>query len=342
MSFFARWILVPVALAGVLVASACGSDDGPKTAPAGSVAVVGDTEIPKSEFDRIIGQAEKSYEAQGQEFPKTGSPEYNALRDSIVASLVERAEFELEAEEMDIQVTDAEIEKRLDELKQQFFEGDDDKYRKEIAKQGLTDEQVQDEIRARLISEKLYEAVTASVKVTDADIKAYYDKNKAQFEQPESRETRHILVKTKARADDIHSRLEGGADFAQLARQYSQDASSAKKGGKYTAVKGASVEPFDKFVFNADTGDLSEPVKTQFGWHVIEVLSDIKPKAVTPLKEVEQSIRDTLLRDKQNEAMRKWVNDLKDKYADQIAYAPGFAPPPSSTDTGEATTTSTQ
>lgn len=337
MSFFSRWIFVPAALTIALVAPACGSDDAPGTAPAGSVAVVGDKEIPKAEFDRIIGQAEKSYEAQGQEFPKTGSPEYNNLRDSIVRSLVERAEFELEAEEMDIEITDAEIEKRLDELKQQFFEGDDEKYRKEIAKQGLTDKQVRDEIRARLISEKLFEAVTGTVKVTDADIKAYYDKNKAQFEQPESREVRHILVKTKARADDIHARLEGGDDFAKLAAQYSQDASSAKKGGKYNAVMGASVQPFDKFVFAADTGDLSEPVKTQFGWHVIEVLSDIKPKSVTPLKEVEQSIRDTLLREKQNGAMRKWVNGLDEKYADQIAYAPGFAPPV--TETAETTAT---
>jgi hypothetical protein len=70
---------------------------------------------------------------------------------------------------------------------------------------------------------------------------------------------------------------------------------------------------------------------------VIEVLSDIKPKSVTPLAEVEQSIRDQLLREKQDEAMRTWVNDLDEKYADQIAYAPGFAPPP--TATGETTTT---
>jgi parvulin-like peptidyl-prolyl isomerase len=337
MSFFARCIVVPVALALALVAPACGSDDAPETAPPGTVAVVGDIEIAKSEFDRLIEQAKTSYEAQGQEFPKTGSPEYNDLRDSIVSSLVERAEFELEAEEMDIEVTDEEVEKRLDELKKQFFQGDEEKYRKEITKQGLTDEQVRDEIRARLISEKLYEAVTSSVKVTDADIKAYYDKNKAQFEQPESREVRHILVKNKARADEIRSGLESGANFAKLAKQYSQDSSSADKGGKYTAVKGASVAPFDEFVFEAETGDLSQPVKTQFGWHVIEVLSDVKPKSTTPLTEVEQSIRDTLLREKQNEAMRKWVNDLAEKYADQIAYAPGFAPPP--TATGETTAT---
>ena len=72
---------------------------------------------PQVEFDRIIKRARASCEAQGQEFPKTGSPEYIALRDSIVRSLVERAEFALEAEELDIEVTDEEIEKRLDELK---------------------------------------------------------------------------------------------------------------------------------------------------------------------------------------------------------------------------------
>jgi foldase protein PrsA len=340
MSFFARCILVPAALAVALVATACGSDGGPDTAPPGSVAVVGDIEIPKSDFDRIIKLAQSSYEAQGQEFPKTGSPEYNSLRDSIVASLVERAEFELEAEEMDIEVTDEEVDKRLDQRRKETGLEDDDKYRKELAKQGLTDEQVRDEIRARLISEKLYEAVTSTVKVTDADVKAYYDKNKAQFERPESREVRHILVKKKDLADDIRAQLESGADFAKLAKRYSEDTSSADKGGKYTAVKGQSVEEFDKFVFDAETGDLSQPVKTQFGWHVIEVLSDIKPKSVTPLNEVEQSVRDTLLREKQNEAMRKWVNDLDEKYADQIAYAPGFAPPV--TKTAETNPTETE
>ena len=102
----------------------------------------------------------------------------------------------------------------------------------------------------------------------------------------------------------------------------------------------ASLTWLSGVVFDADTGDLSQPVKTQFGWHVIEVLSDIKPKSVTPLAEVQQSIRDTLLREKQNEAMRKWVNDLEDKYADQIAYAPGFAPP--ATKTTETTQTDTE
>jgi parvulin-like peptidyl-prolyl isomerase len=337
MSLFARSIVLPAALALAFIAPACGSDEGPKSVPPGAIAVVGDQEIEKAEFDRLIKQAETSAKAQGQEFPQTGSPEYNDLKDAIVRSLVERAEFAQEAEEMGLEVTDAEVEKRLDELKQQFFQGDEEKYRKEIEKQGLTDERVREEIRARLVSEKIYEKVTSGVKVSQADIKAYYDKNKAQFQRPESREVRHILVKKESQAIDIYEQLRDGANFAALAKKFSQDPSSASKGGKYTAVKGQSVAPFDKFVFAADTGDLSRPVKTEFGFHVIEVLSDIKPKSVTPLKEVEASIRDTLLREKQNETMRDWVNDLQAKYKDEIAYAPGFAP--AATTTGETTGT---
>ena len=337
MSLFARTVFLPAAFALVCIAPACGGDEGAKSVPAGAIAVVGDQEIEKAEFDRLIEQAETSAKAQGQEFPKTGSPEYNDLKDAIVRSLVERAEFELEAEEMNIEVTDAEVEKRLDELKQQFFQGDEDKYRKEIEKQGLTDERVREEIRARLLSEQLYEKVTSTVKVSQADIKTYYDENKAQFERPESREVRHILVKKESQAVDIYDQLRDGANFAALAKKFSQDTSSASQGGKYTAVKGQSVAPFEKFVFAADTGDLSRPVKTDFGFHVIEVLSEIKPKAPTPLEEVQSSIRDTLLREKQNETMREWVNDLQEKYKDEIAYAPGFAP--AATTTGEATTT---
>jgi foldase protein PrsA len=338
MSLFTRILLLPAVLALVLVGAACGSDEGSaKSVPAGAIAVVGDQEIEKAEFDRLIKQAETSAKAQGQEFPETGSPEYNDLKDAIVRSLVERAEFELEAEEMGIEVTDAEVNKRLDELKQQFFQGDEEKYRKEIAKQGLTDERVREEIRSRLLSEKIYERVTSTVKVSQADVKAYYDENKTQFQQPESREVRHILVKKESQAMDIYQQLLDGANFAALAKRFSQDTTSATKGGKYTAVKGQSVAPFDKFVFAADTGDLSRPVKTEFGFHVIEVLSDIKPKAITPLKEVEASVRDTLLREKQNETMREWVNDLQEKYKDEVAYAPGFAP--AATTTGETTGT---
>jgi foldase protein PrsA len=330
-------------LALALAASGCGGEEaGKPEVPAGAIAVVGEFEIAKTEFDRLIDQAKTSFEAQEQDFPEAGTPEYEDVKSSIVSSLVEEAQWEQEATEMGIKVTDQEVTKRLDELKEQFFQGDDSKYEEELERQGLTEEQVRDEIRSRVLSEKIYNAVTKSVKVTDPNIQAYYEKNEAQFEQPESREVRHILVKTRAKAQDIYGQLKNGASFAALAKKFTQDEASKAEGGKMTAQKGRTVAPFDKFVFDAETGDLSEPIKTEFGWHVIEVLSDVKPKSVTPLEDVKESIKTTLLQQRQNAAMRRWVADLKEKYADETAYAPGFAPAPSTTGTGTGTTTETE
>jgi foldase protein PrsA len=323
-----------LALALALAASGCGGEEASKPdVPPGAIAIVGELEIEKAEFDRLIGQAKKSFEAQEQDFPEAGTPEYEDVKSSIVTSLVEEAQWGQEAAEMGIKVTDQEVTKRLDELKEQFFQGDDKKYEEELERQGLTEQQVRDEIRSRVLSEKIYNSVTKSVKVTDKEIQAYYKKNEAQFEQPESREVRHILVKSRAKAQDIYRQLQNGAGFAALAKRFTEDEASKAEGGKMTAQKGRTVAPFDKFVFDAETGDLSEPIKTEFGWHVIEVLSDVKAKSVTPLEDVKESISTTLLQQRQNTAMRRWVADLKEKYADETAYAPGFAPAPSTTET---------
>jgi foldase protein PrsA len=331
-----------LALALALAASGCGGEEaGKPDVPPGAIAIVGEFEIAKTEFDRLIDQAKKSFEAQEQDFPEAGTPEYEDVKSSIVRSLVEEAQWAQEADEMGIKVTDQEVNKRLDELKEQFFQGDDKKYEEELERQGLTEQQVREEIRSRVLSEKIYTSVTKSVKVTDQQIQAYYRKNETQFEQPESREVRHILVKSKAKSQDIYQQLQNGASFATLAKRFTEDEASKAEGGKMTAQKGRTVAPFDKFVFDAETGDLSEPIKTEFGWHIIEVLSEVKPKSVTPLEDVKESIKTTLLQQRQNAAMRRWVADLKEKYADETAYAPGFAPAPSTTGTQTESTTET-
>jgi foldase protein PrsA len=340
--FSSRRKLIPLlllALATALVVAACGSDSEERTVPAGAIALVGDQEVPKEELDRLLEQTKSNYEAQQQDFPATGTPAYENIKSSLVRSLVQQAQWEQAGAEMGLKVSDEEIDKQLEELKKQFFKGDQDKYEAELDKQGLTEEQLREQIKAKLLSDKIYAAVTKKATVTEQEIKAYYDKNKAQYEQPESRQVRHILVKKKALADEIHAKLETGADFAKLAKQYSEDTASAADGGKFEAFKGKTVPPFDKFVFAADTGDLSQPIKTEFGWHVIEVLEDVKPPSAQPLDDVRESINSTLLQEKQNKALQAWVADTKQKY--DVVYAPGYAPTATSTqgsNTGATTT----
>ena len=331
MPFWSRLIALLAALALGVAAAGCGGGDEESESidvPAGAIAVVGGQEIPKAEYDRLLAAAEKTYKAREQAFPEAGTPEFAQLRNAIVRNLVETTQFEIAAQELGIEITDKEIDERLDQLKEQYFEGDEQRYKDELEAQGLTEEQVRSDLETRLLSEKVFEKVTSEVEVTDEEIQKYYDENKAQFETPASREVRHILVKSKAKADALHRQLENGANFAQLAKENSTDTASKEQGGKFTAQQGATVAPFDKVAFGLETGELSEPVKTQFGWHIIEAVGDATPKASQELSEVEEQIQTTLLEEKRNTRINEWVEELRKRFEDQIGYAPGFAPPP--------------
>ncbi len=205
----------------------------------------------------------------------------------------------------------------------QYFGGSQKKYEDSLEKQGITDEQVREELKSTLISEKIFAKVGNSAKVTNAEIQAYYASNPDQYGQKPSRDVRHILVASKVLADDLHGQLENGADFAALAKKYSTDPGSNKTGGKLTIERGGTVPPFDKAAFALKVGELSQPVKTQFGWHIIEALTPEKTGTTTPLKSVRKTISDTLLGQKRSDAVTKWLEALKKEYEGKIEYAIG-------------------
>ena len=321
-----------------LVAVGCGGDS--EEVPADAIAVVDGTDVEKSEFDALIAQAKKSYSLQKREFPKAGSPEYNTLKNQAVQFLVQRTQFELQAEELDVEVTEKQVNDRLAQIKKQYFGGSDKKYQDQLKQQGLTEEQVKRDIRAQLIQEGIFKQVTEDVKITDKEIQEYYNENKSQFGTPEQRDVRHILVPTKKQADDLYAQLQDGANFAALAKKFSKDPASASQGGKLTIARGQTVPTFDQTAFLLAKNTISRPVKTQYGYHIIEPLSEIKPAKTTPLNQVKDSIRQQLLQTRRNEAMTKWVEETKKDFEEKTNYQVGFTPPKtSSTTTTGATTT---
>lgn len=323
-----------LAVLTLLLAACGGSDDGQVSVPADAIAVVGDTPIPKAEFDALMERAQQSYEAQDREFPAVGTPEYQDLRGRAVAFLVQRYRFAEEAEARDVEVTDEEVDERLNQIRDESFEGDQEKFDEALENEGLTIEQARDEVRAQVLQEKLFESATENVQVSDEDVENYYEENKEQFTQPASRDVRHILVKNKKRADELHAQLENGGNFAQLARRHSQDTGSKKQGGKLPVQKGSTVPPFDEAAFELDTNELSEPVETTFGWHLIMPISDIEPEKVTPLDDVRERIQEQLENERKNSAVEELTQELEEKYP--ATYAAGFEPP--DTDTGEGET----
>jgi parvulin-like peptidyl-prolyl isomerase len=321
---------------GVLVAlaAACGGDGAEGASettstvevPANAVALIGETAVLRTEFERLFRQAEAAYETQGREFPAPGTPEYEQLKNQTVDFLIQRIEFEREAEALGLTVTEQEVADRLAELKQQFFEGDEQVYQEELENQGITEADVLADLRAQLISRKIFEEVTNGETVTEQEVDTYYEENQEQFTTPESREVAHILVEDKQLADDLYAQLQEGANFEELAKKHSTDTGSAEEGGKLTDVRGSFVPEFEEVAFALETGEVGKPVESQFGWHIITALADTKPEETTPLEDVRESIRDQLLQDKQNRAMAAWVEQLRAKFADQISYATGFAP----------------
>jgi parvulin-like peptidyl-prolyl isomerase len=321
-----RHIILPVAAATLLFAAvACGGDsDG--DVPSNAVARVGDETVTKADFDRLLGQARTSYKDSNRKFPQSGTEEYAQLRDQIVKYLVLRAQYKSEAEERGIEVSGDQVDKRLDQLVQQYFQGDKKRYEQQLKSNGVTNDQVREDIEAQLIQEELFKDVTKDVKVSEADLQKYYRENKQQYSQPAQRDIRHILLKKnqKALADSLAARIRAGGNFERLARQYSQDPGSKKIGGRLEISKGQTVPAFDRVAFSIPVKRVTDPIRTQYGWHVIEALTPVKAASTTPFKQVKQAIRQQLLQSKKNEASTKYVEKLEK--SDDVNYQVGFAP----------------
>jgi parvulin-like peptidyl-prolyl isomerase len=323
-------VLVPLAL----LAAACGGGGGGGgKVPQQDAAVVGDEHISRDTLDRRLQQAKCSYDLQKKTFPKAGSPEYLAIEQQILQSLVQRAELAQKAPDLGVKATDEQVEKQLKQIKKQYFGGSEKRYQAELKKQCVTDAQVHDDVRANVLSDAIYKKVTAGAKVTDADAKAYYVSHQSVYTQPETRVVRHILVKSKPLADSLYKQLKGGADFATLAKKYSQDPGSKTQGGELTISRGQTVPEFDKVAFSLKTGEISKPVKTQFGWHIIQAQKDTTKSKTTPFPQVKETIRQQLVQQKRTAALQTWLAGLTKEFDGKISYATGLAPPATTTST---------
>ena len=130
----------------------------------------------------------------------------------------------------------------------------------------------------RKIKYVVIDASKLPVQITDADYEQAYNQTQSQFKTPEQVDVRHILVKTKEQALDIKKQLEGGADFAALAKKYSDDPGSKDNGGLYKNVEhGKMVAEFDKAAFELPVGKISDPVQTSFGYHILKVDAHRQP-----------------------------------------------------------------
>ena len=208
----------------------------------------------------------------------------------------------------------------------------------------MTEDDLIFRVRGNLLSDKLREKITKGKdKVTDAQITQYYNKNKARFAQPERRDLRIVLTKTKAKADEAKAAIQSGQSFKSVVSKYSIDQSSKQQGGVLLAVaKGQQEKSLDTAVFGAKKGVLTGPVKTQFGYYVFQVQKVTKASQQT-LTQAKETIRQLLISTNQQKELDSFVKDFRERWKDETNCRDGFvvqdcknAPKPKSTSTAPA------
>ena len=347
MSRFSSRLLLAALVAAVAVGAACGGGSSASSSlESDDVAVVGDVHITPDQLNHQIALRQQSAKADKQKLPQVGSADYRTqVIDPIVQRLVTEAVVENIAKQLNVTVSDSEVQTKLDAAVKQQFGGNNQKYQDFLKKYGITEDDIKEQvIRPSLLQTKITDKLKAQYPVTDKQIQDYYDKNKATFITPDTRKVHYILAKDKADADAAHQQLSQGKSWAEVAKQYSLDyqpGTPADQVGQLTASKGQVETNFATAGFtDLKTGGLSAPVEVSKAYadqnlsgkckpdcyFVIRADDDIVKGSSQTLDQVKAQITSTLEQTVQGPKISKRIQQLLDEQKKLTHYAPGFKP----------------
>jgi foldase protein PrsA len=206
-----------------------------------------------------------------------------------------------------IVISDEQVNKKLDEIKAHYPNG---QFASMLQGQGLTEDDARKLLRRQLV---INQSIDKNVHVTEADVKAYFDKNRAQFDTPAQIKAKHILVKSKNTADEVEAKLKAGGDFTALAKQYSTDPTTKDHGGELGMFsKGQMVPAFEHAALTQPIGVVGDVVKSPFGYHII-VVEERTPAQVATLDKSADKIREQLTQQQEQLQIPEFLAELRGK-----------------------------
>ncbi|GIN71933.1 foldase protein PrsA [Bacillus sp. J14TS2] len=252
------------------------------------VANVGDAKITK---DELYEQLVDNYGEQTLD---------GMINDEIV---------KMEAKKEKVSISDDEINQEMDKYVEQS--GGEEAFNSALQQQGLTKKDLEKDIVSFLSIQKILEP---RIDISDDEIKEYFEDNKASFDQEEQVEASHILVDDEKTAKEVKQKIDDGEDFAELAKEYSTDESNAESGGELGFFgKGKMVKEFEDKAFSMKVDEISDPVKTEHGYHIIKV-TDKKDAKEAKLEDHKEEVKDALFEQKLQTEYQTWLNEKKEDY----------------------------
>jgi foldase protein PrsA len=280
------------------------------------LAKVGDVKITRGDVDEIADPYLESYYGEDYDTNEDVAEYVKELRIQAIDVLVEEKIMYKKAEELGVLPTDEEVQTEtqtyIDDLKESL--GGEDAFNTALENANLTleeyTEQLTESIRNNIIYTNVTDEIFKDVSVSDEEIQAYYDEN---IDSYKSATVSHILISDEETAKEIRERAANGEDFAELAKEYSEDTGTSEDGGSLGTVTYDTtqyVQEFTDAFKQLKDGEISEPVQSDYGYHIIKV-TDYKEQT---LDEVKDTIKTTLENEKKNEIYTSSIEQWKTDY----------------------------
>ena len=226
----------------------------------------------------------------------------------VLDQLIEQRLVLQEARRENAMPTETQIDDQLQEIKRNFPSQRD--FELALTQRNLSLTELKDRLRTNLAVRNLMVKV-APATVTDAEIEQYFRQHHSEFDRSEQVHVRHILLDDENQARLVLAKLKRGEAFEDLARQYSKDPGSREQGGDLGFVsRGQLVTEFEQAAFALQPKQISDVVKTQYGYHLIQVL-DRRPPQPATLEQARDQIRRVLLSSRQEATFQEWLKKIK-------------------------------
>jgi len=232
-------------------------------------------------------------------------------------SLIEKKVIELEAKKEKVKISDKEKEEEMNQYIEQY--GGKDAFDAALKQSGLSKTDIEQDVIQYLSIKKMLEP---KIKITEDDMKKYFEENKDSFNEEEQVQASHILVDDEKTAEEVEKKIKEGKDFAELAKEYSKDPGSAQNGGDLGYFgKGKMVKEFEDKAFSMKIGEISEPVKTEHGYHIIK-LTGKKAAKDAKYEDHKDEIKDTLFNKELQSQYQPWLEGIKAKWLKNLRTRP--------------------